>query len=188
MKRQMSVLSVLWLFMVLAAVPAAAQMPKIDAEQRHVLLAASATATLQKELEYVISMGFRVVMGASRGNSELLLLLERSMSPAERYQYRLLATTDTVTFQKEISQAAAQGFRAVPQTFIAKPHVMSAPEIVVVMERPASPAKRYEYQLLATTLTSSLEKEWTIASTRGYVAIGMLTRTEVMLLMEREVK
>ena len=188
MKRQLYVLPTPWLLLILAVIPAAAQMPKIDAEQRHVLLATASTATMQNELDYVASMGFRVVMGASRGNSEMLLLLERNMSAAEKHEYRLLAATDTATLQKEIAAAASQGFRAVSRTFISKPHVMSAPEMVVVMERPSGPAKRYEYQLLATTLTSTLEKEWTIASTRGYNAIGMLCRTEVMLLMEREAR
>ena len=58
----------------------------------------------------------------------------------------------------------------------------------MVMERPAKPSRRYEYQLLATTLTSTLEKEWTVATTRGYTAIAMLTRAEVMVLLEREAK
>ncbi len=65
---------------------------------------------------------------------------------------------------------------------------MSVPEIVVAMERPANPENRYEYFLLATTLTSTLEKERTISSTGGYSAIGILGRTEVMVLMEREAK
>jgi hypothetical protein len=188
MSKKMCVLPAVCILLMLEAASVAGQMPKIDAEQRHLLLAASATATMEKELDYAASLGFRVMMGASRGNSEMILLLQRDMSTAEKPQYRLLAATDTATFQKEITEAAGQGFHAIARTFIAKPHVMSAPEIVVVMERSAGSAKSYEYQLLATTLTSTLEKEWTIASTRGYAAIGMLSRTEVMLLMEREAK
>ncbi len=168
--------------------PAAAQMPKIDSEQRQLLLAAAEISTLHKDLDFAAAQGFRVVLGGSRGNSEMLLLLERGSNPAEKYQYRLVAATDTVTFQREVPAAAGQGFRALPRTFLAKPKALSIPEIVVVMERPANPARFYEYQLLATTLTSTLEKEWTIASTRGYAAIGMLGRTEVMVLMEREAK
>ena len=58
-----------------AAGPAAAQMPKIDPEQRQLVLAASATLTMQQELDQAASQGFRVVMATARGNSEILLLL-----------------------------------------------------------------------------------------------------------------
>jgi len=118
----------------------------------------------------------------------MLLMLERGANPGERFQYKLISTTDTLTFQKEVTGAAQQGFRAVARTFINKPHVMSVTEIAVVMERPVNPTKRYEYLLIATNLTSTLEKEWTIATSRGYTALGMLTRAEVMVLMERESK
>jgi hypothetical protein len=171
-----------------AAAPATAQMPNIDPEQRHLLLAASATVTLQAELDYAAARGFRVAMGSSRGNSEMVLLLERRSESDEKREYKLIATTETVTFQSEIDQAARQGFRAVPRTFITKPHAGSVTEIVVVMERAPGAAKRFEYKLLATTLTSTLEKEWALAERQGYKGLAMLTRSELMVLLEREAR
>jgi hypothetical protein len=56
------------------------------------------------------------------------------------------------------------------------------------MERPANTTRRYEYKPLATNQTSTLESEWVVAMSQGYKAIGLITRSEVMLLMEREVK
>jgi len=69
MKAQTKVLLALVCVSLLASIPAAAQMPKIDAEQRHLLLAAPTTLTMQQELDYAAAQGFRVLMGTSRGNS-----------------------------------------------------------------------------------------------------------------------
>ncbi len=164
------------------------QMPQIDPEQRYLLLAASLTSTMQMEVDYAAARGFYVVMGSSRGNSEIVLLMKRAPEKAEKRQYKLIATTDTVIFQQEIDEAGRQGYRAVPRTFINKPHVMSVTEIAVVMERSTEAARAYEYKLLATNLTSTLEKEWSLAELSGFTAVAMLTRAELMVLLEREVR
>ena len=176
------------LFFVTAPASAQTQMPKIDPEQRHLVLATSATATMQMELDFAAEKGFRVVAGSARGNSEIVLLLERPSDKAEKYQHKLIAATDTITFQREISEAARQGYRALPRTFFNKPHAMSVTEIVVIMERAPGATKRYEYKLLATTLTSTLEKEWGLTELSGFHAAAMLTRSELMILLEREAK
>jgi hypothetical protein len=55
-----------------------------------------------------------------------------------------------------------------------------------VLERPPKPTKRYEYKLLATTKTSTLQKEVTEAQAAGFVLVGMVSRGEHMVIMERE--
>jgi len=158
-----------------------AQNVKVDAQQTQLLLAASSTDTLQKELDQAGALGFRPIMGTTRGNGEIVLLLERDRKTGEKFQLRLIATNATGTFQKEISDAALQGFRASPRTFLNKSN-----EIVVVMERAANRPQRYEYKLLGTNQTSTLESEWVVATSQAYKAAAVITRTEVMLLMERE--
>jgi len=170
-----------------AAQPAAAQDPKIDPGQRYLALATSATLTMQVELDKAAAQGFQIKLATSRGNSELILLLERGPRSVA-VQYKLLAATDTITFQKEISDAGGEGWRAVRGTFLVKPHVMSVTEMVVIVEKSANSSRRWEYRLLATTLTSTLEKEWAEASGNGYAAVGILTRSEVMILMEKEAR
>ncbi len=181
-----SIVPVFLVLLLLGFVPASSQDPKIDPGQRFLLLATSATETMRMELDKAAAQGFRIVAGSSRGNSEIVLVLERKGKPAESVDYKLVATTETPTFQKEVSELAAQGYRAVPRTFITKPHVMAGPEIVVIMERSPNSAKRYDYLLLATTLTSTLEKEWAEAAGQGYQLVGMLTRAELMVLLEKE--
>ena len=47
--------------------------------------------------------------------------------------------------------------------------------------------KEYEYKLLATSRTSTLQKEVTEAKEAGYIVVGMVSRGEHMVVMEREV-
>jgi len=166
---------------------ALAQNVKVDSQQTQLVLAASSTVTLQQELDKAGALGFHPILGTTRGNGEIVLLLERDLTTGEKFQLRLIATNATGTFQKEISDAAAQRFRAVPKTFLNKPAGVGN-EIVLVMERPVNPTRRYEYKILATNQTSTLESEWVVASSQAYKAAAVLTRAEVMLLMERETK
>jgi hypothetical protein len=167
---------------------AQSQNVKVDSQQKNLLLAASSTTTLQQELAQAGALGFHVLMGTTRGNAEMVLLLERDLKSAEKVEYRLVATNATGTFEKELASAATQGFRFVPGTFLNKASGIAGNEVVAVMEKVAKAGKRYEYKILATNQTSTLQSEWVVAISNGYRAVGMITRSEVMLLLEREAK
>ena len=187
MNRLVTTLVVLFAVLLSCFGLASAQNVKVDSQQTQLLLAASSTKTLQQELDKAGALGFHPIMGTTRGNGEIVLLLERDLQSGEKYQLRLIATNATDTFQKEISDAALQRFRAVPRTFLNKPGG-AGNEIVVVMERPVNPSRRYEYKILAANQTSALESEWVVARSQAYKEAAVLTRAEVMLLMERETK
>ncbi len=68
---------------------------------------------------------------------------------------------------------------------IAKKQLFGGDEIVLLMERPPRVAYRYHYKLLATTRTSTLQKEVTEAKQSGYVIVGMVSRDEHIVIMER---
>jgi hypothetical protein len=162
-----------WAF---GAVPAEAQKIKVDPQQSKLLLAASSTATLRQELEQAGALGFHAIMATTRGTGETVLLLERNIKTPEKLQYLLIATNTTGTFRKEISEAAQQGYRVAPGTFLNKP---PGPfnEIVLVMKRPAGTTKAiYEYDLLSTDQTSRLHSEWVVSTTQGYRAVGFIHR------------
>jgi hypothetical protein len=166
-----------------------AQNLKVDSQQPQKLVATESTDTLQKELDQAGALGFHVTEATARGNGEVVLLLERDLNVREQLQFKVVATTSTDTFEKETSDAGRQGFRAAPNTFLNKPSgLLVGNEIVVVMERRVNTTKRYEYKLLSASQTSTLEKEWRVATTERYKVAGMITRSEVMVLMEREVR
>jgi len=166
-----------------------AQKPKFNTEQRYLLLATKKTGTMQKELGEAAAVGYRVVVGSPTSGSEMAVLLERVATPPDTYQYKLLATTRTGTMEKELNEAAVQGFRLLPRTMISKVDVSmfsSGPEIVVLMEKAPNSKKFYHYKLLATTLTSTLQKEITQSLADGYTLAGMVSRGEHMVIMEKE--
>lgn len=153
---------------------------------RYLLLATTKTSTMQKELDDAAAKGFRVVVGSPTSGSEMAVLLERVAQPPDTYKYRLLATTRTGTMQKELNEAAQEGFRLLPRTMIAKTQLIGGVEIVVLLERAPNPDKRYQYKLLATTRTSTLQKEVAEAQADGFVLAGMVSRGEHMVIMEKE--
>lgn len=170
-------------------VHAGAQKPKFDTEQRYFLLATKKTATMQKELAEAAALGYRVVVGSPTSGSEMAVLLERVATPPDTYKYFLLATTRTGTMQKELNEMAVQGYRLLPRTMISKVDITpfkGGQEIVVLMEKEPNSKKFYHYRLLATTLTSTLQKEIAETIRDGYTLAGMVSRGEHMVIMEKE--
>jgi hypothetical protein len=159
---------------------------KIDPENRYLLLSTVKTSTMQKELDEASAQGFRIISAASScGQSEMVLFLERVAQPPDTYKYRLLATTRTSTMEKELNQAAQEGFRLLPRTITAKEGFLSN-EIVSVLELVPKSSKRYQYRLLATSRTSTLQKEVAQAEADGFVLVGLVGRGENMVIMEKE--
>jgi hypothetical protein len=163
-----------------------AQDKKADTTQQYKLLATTKTSTMQKEIAEASAAGYRILVGAPTSGSEMALFLSKDGTVADPYSYKLLATTRTGTMQKELNELAAGGYRLVPSTMIAKAQLIGGVEIVMLLEKPPVVKKQYEYKLLATNLTSTLQKEVTEAKDAGFVIVGMVSRGEHMVVMERE--
>jgi hypothetical protein len=174
----------LLLFFAVIVTPALAQ-SKADENLQYKLLATRRTSTMQKEIDEVAAKGYRILVGSPTSSTEMAVFLSREGTVESPYKYKLLATTRTGTMSKELNEAAADGFRLIPSTMIAKSGFVTV-EIVMILERPPVVTKQYEYKLLATTLTSTLQKEVTEAQGEGYRIVGMVSRGEHMVVMERE--
>jgi hypothetical protein len=156
------------------------------AEQQYKLLATTKTSTMQKELNQSAAQGFRVLVGAPTSSSEMALFLSRDGTVQRPYTYKLLATRRTSTMQKELNKMADDGYRLIPSTMIAKAQLFGGVELVMILERPPKVSIQYEYKLLATSRTSTLQKEVDQAKDAGYIIVGMVSRGEHMVVMERE--
>ena len=88
--------------------------------------------------------------------------------------------------QEELDEAAKQGFRLLPSTLISKSSTWGDDEVVVVLERGPVEAPLYEYRLLATSRTSTLETEVLQARDEGFEIYGLVSRGEHMVIMGRE--
>lgn len=146
-------------------------------DRAYKVLATNKTSTMQKEMQEAGAAGYRfvAVMGGetAAGGDEVVVLMERREDDKARYEYRLLATNKTSTLQKELQEAADAGFEAVGQTVFES--MFGGRETAGILERnPEAPARpRYEYKLIATSRTSTLEKELQEAAETGYEAVGM---------------
>jgi hypothetical protein len=78
------------------------------------LLATTRTATLQSELDEAAKQGYRILpKSIAHKGDELLVLMEKAADGSAFADYQVLATERTGTLQREISQAALNGYTLV---------------------------------------------------------------------------
>ena len=142
----------------------------------YVLLATTKTSTLEREMNEAAKDGYRFqeVMGGDTafGGSEVVALMMRGSAPAGRFTYRLMATNQTSTMQEEMQEAGREGYQYRGQTVFES--LFGGEEVVVIMERDDNvPPVQYDFLLLATSQTSTLQTELTAAGQRGFELAGL---------------
>ena len=135
---------------------------------------------MQRELDEAAAAGYRILTGSPTSGTEMAVILEKVVTPPNTYQYILLATSRTGTMQRELDEAASEGFRLLPATMMS-----SGSEIVMIMEKSPNSSRGYQYMLLATRMTSTLQAEMAQAVENGYEVVGMVSRGEQILILER---
>ena len=161
------------------------------------VLATNKTSTMQKEMQEAGAAGFQFsgVMGGdtSFGGSEVVVVMSKGRA-GEHYDYRLLATSRTSTMEKEMQEAGDAGYEYRGQSVFKS--MLGGKEVVVILERDldaAAPAK-YEYRLLATKKTSTMQKELREAGEHGFAFVGVTVAetlvggNEVVAILRRKVR
>jgi hypothetical protein len=103
--------------------------------------------------------------------------------------YKVLATVRTSTMEKELNRAAEQGYRF--RAVMGGETAGGGNEVVVVMARDGAPG-RFAYRLLATSKTSTMQKELQQAADAGFEYQGQtvfesaLAGREVVVILERD--
>ena len=105
--------------------------------------------------------------------------------------YRLLATKKTSTMETELNAAASTGFRL--EDLMGGETAFGGSEVVVVMCRPAGleESGMFEYRLLATKKTSTMQQELQAAGEEGFEYVGQTVfetafgGREVVVILER---
>jgi hypothetical protein len=145
------------------------------------LLSAQRKKTTQQELDQAVAEGYipLAIAGGQDTSGAMVLLgpkivlnivLSRSIESPDadkgRYEYRILGTAKVKAMEKEMNQAAKEGFR----------YYTSTPPLAVLMRREKENAEkgRYDYHLLATLKKATMEKEMNEQGALGYhyVATG----------------
>ncbi len=105
-------------------------------------------------------------------------------------EYRILATSKTSTMEKELNEAAAAGFRFV--SIMGGETAIGGKEAVTLMSRRGSDKGLFEYKLLATSRTSTMQKEMQEAADAGFhyrdqtVFESLVGGKEVVCILERD--
>lgn len=161
------------------------------------LLASTRTSTMEKEMNQAAGEGyvFGGVMGGETGfgGKEVVVVMQREAGAAAKgaRQYRLLATNRTSTLQKEMQNLGLEGFTYKGQTIFES--TFGGKEVAAIMERdPSAGEVRYDYRLLATSRTSTMEKELRDVGAEGFRLLGVsvgkssLGGSEVICVLGRE--
>ncbi len=142
------------------------------------VLATNKTSTMEREMNEAGDAGFSFlgVMGGETGfgGKEVVVVMSKLQGAKNggRKKYKLLAASRTGTMQKEIQQAGDEGFEYLGQTVFES--AFGGREVSVILERDgAKPGTRFEYKLLATTKTSTMQKELQEAGSAGFEFLGM---------------
>lgn len=188
MKRMIAALALL---VSLSALTAAQDKDKtgkliIDDDQNFLILSTKRIQTMEKELDDAASRGFRVLYGAPTAQYDMALLMTRVQAEgAEPYRYRVLATSRNKTMEKELNEAAREGYRLLPRTIVYKQGFFTA-EMVMVMERAPNSGKGYEYKLVTATKETKLHKKIDEAGAGGFQPVTMIIIGEHVVVTERE--
>ena len=148
-----------------------------DAEYDFLVLATNRTLSMQREMQEAAGRGyfFAGVMGGetSFGGNEVVVVMKRVPDASPRFEYRLLATSRTSTMQKEMQEAGDAGFSYKGQTVFRT--TFGGDEAVVILERVrgSTSVERFEYRLLATSRTSTMQRELREAGAAGFDFVGV---------------
>ena len=164
----------------------------------YLLLATNRTSTMETEMQEAADQGyvFAGVMGGetSFGGNEVVVVMKRSGTDRNpRYDYRLLATNRTSTMQGEMQDAGYAGYVFKGQTVFDT--TFGGDEAVVILERDKEQRSvtPYEYRLLATKRTSTMQEELSEAGLAGFKFIGVTVSSttfggdEVVAILKRPV-
>ena len=147
------------------------------------VLSTSKTSTMEREMQLAAALGFRYggVTGGSTaaGGAEVVVIMTKVTEPVE-FEYRLLATSKTSTMQRELQDAGDAGFEFKGQTVFKS--AFGGQEVVAILERAKDQrmSKRWEYRLLATSKTSTMQKELSEAGGQGFEFVGLTVGKTVM--------
>jgi hypothetical protein len=156
-----------------------------DAGIEYRVIATNKTSTSEKEINQAADAGFRFggTMGGETafGGSEVVTIMYRTPSAEKgRFAYKLLATNRTSTMQKEMQEAGDAGYEFKGQTVFKS--AFGGKETVVILERDRNQQERpqFEYKLLATKKTSTMQKELLEAGGAGFEFVGVTVADTAM--------
>ncbi len=115
------------------------------------------------------------IMGGqtSFGGSEVVVVMQREPDSEPRFEYRLLATSRTSTMQAEMQEAGDAGFEYRGQTVFSTTFGGDEPVVILERSRDFANGDLFEYRLLSTKKTSTMQDELREAGLAGFDFVGV---------------
>jgi len=163
-------------FVILASISAALSPCLLAEKFDYRVPATTKTSTMEKEMNQAADAGFAFggVMGgesAAGGKEVLVVMVKAQGKPSAGRKYVLIAASKTGTLQKELQQAGDEGFQYCGQTIFES--AFGGREVSIILEHQPS-AKRVIYQVLATSKSSTMEKELKQAGDGGFQFLSVV--------------
>jgi hypothetical protein len=122
------------------------------------------------------------------------LMLTLQISVIAQIQFKVLATKKTSTMQKELQEAADAGYRF--EGVSGGKTSFGGSEVLIIMSKKSDVdlSGRYQYKLLATSKTSTMQKELQQAGDNGFEYKGQavfdtfIGGDEVVVILEKDTK
>ena len=166
-------------------------------EYDYLLLATNKTSTMQEEMQEASDSGYAFVgiMGGqtSFGGSEVVVVMQRESDSEPRFEYRLLATSRTSTMQAEMQEAGDAGFEYRGQTVFSTTFGGDEPVVILERSRDFANGDLFEYRLLSTKKTSTMQDELREAGLAGFDFVGVTIAStrfggdEIVTILKRAV-
>ncbi len=144
------------------------------------------------KLSTISGLVSRAILLLSIGIHTLLAAGPAVPADGKGVDYRLLATNKTSTMQKEMNEAADAGYRF--EGMMGGDTAWGGSEVVCIMSKSldADAKPQYKYKLLATTKTSTMQKEMQQAGDAGFEYRGQTVfkstfgGQEVVVILEHD--
>jgi hypothetical protein len=133
---------------------------------QYLVIGTRTEGSLRKELAAGAANGYAVVAASCPG--EIVVMMEKGPADAPATEYLILDSMRVGKVQRDIAEAAAHGFRAIPRAFFSYSGTN-----VALMEKSPSTTSAYEYLILETQKSKTLQKKMTEVTGQGFRPIAM---------------
>lgn len=134
---------------------------------------------LGDDFKAVVAQGFHAVPTTFSSDLGRAMIMEKSAGVSDVRDYVLLSTVRTGSLQKDLNQLAARGYELVAIS------TYGAHNVLMEKRLSDSPPAPERYLLLATTRTSTMQREINDAVAKGYAVVAGSGGDELIIVMDK---
>lgn len=134
---------------------------------------------LGDDFKAAVAQAFHVVPTTFSSRPGRAVIMEKAVGAADVSDYVLHSTVRTGSLQNDLNQSAARGYELVAIS------TYGANNVLMEKHSPDSPPVPARYLLLATTRTSTMQREINESVAKGYAVVAGSGGEELIIIMEK---